>query len=91
MRNAIAYFIGGPLDLTKTAIPHVETILYSITKTALTLNEVYYAQDAKLAIDFIKNRHRYRMMGRARVVDSESPVIIYAYDGTEMDGPGSGK
>jgi len=83
----IAYFLGGPLDLTKAAVGRAEPQLYALSRTAFTLGEIHTEQSARNAIDLIKSRHRYKFIAPAKLAGVNDPVAIYLYDGYEMDKP----
>ena len=67
-----AYFIGGPLDLTKTMLPGGTTppVLY-------TAGAVAYSH-----IDFASaERHVYRRREAGRVYGERDFVVLYLYEG----------
>ena len=83
------YFIGGPLDLTKSVHRRPEPRLFALAASAFTLNDIHTAQDAENARKLVRSRHVYqRLPGFTPPVHGvpEQPCI-YAYVGLEHDTP----
>lgn len=74
----VAYFIGGPLDLTKTAIQRAESRMYALSMPAFTLSEVGTAQDYDRARELIETRHVYR-----RLCAEGRDTVVYVYEKQE--------
>jgi hypothetical protein len=69
-----AYFIGGPLDLTKKQIDDPMSHLYALGKSIYTWQEI--------ASPIEPVQHRYiRIAGRLPVQGISADVFVYIYDG----------
>lgn len=75
------YFIGGPLDLTKTVKDHAEQTMYALAPAALTLTEINNIQHYKTARTLIDERHVYYASPSATVPCVNGTVITYIYAG----------
>ena len=81
MSGIICYFIGGPLDLTKSVMQRAEPQLFALGTPALTLNEVNNKQNADYAMALLTERHVYERTGFPFRSDKGGPVVVYQYRG----------
>ena len=77
----ICYFIGGPLDLTKTVKERAEQTMYALAPAALALTEINTVQDYKNARTLIDERHVYHAGPPAKMHGADGTVIPYIYAG----------
>lgn len=82
MSGYVGYFIGGPLDLTKKAMPQCDRLMYTF------VIPVYTQAEAEGTVHIsATERHFYVAqppLRGPRTADSRK-VIVYFYDGMELN------
>ncbi len=82
MSGLNAYFVGGPLDLTKRYLQGVQDRLYYVGVVPFSITDLM-GKDHHSAVDeILSTRHVYEAGPQLRTGE-QAGVVIYAYAGLE--------
>lgn len=81
--GSLCYFVGGPMDLTKSDIARAEPYMYVLERPALTFSQIGTLTDYDNARNLLETRHKYRRIGPVPISGVSQNILIYAYVGIE--------